>query len=495
MNIQHSWKKQTAIQKFFIIFLLCSALAWILMPLTYHSVLHFDPAETLMWGSTFNLGSAKHPPMSGYMLYHFCRLFDFSYASIFLLSQLCVAVGFVYIYKLARCFYERDTSVIATLLITFYFLYNYETPKFNANIPHLLFIPMMCYYFYRGCFANKWHHWILLAISAAAACLSKYSAGVVGVTFCLFLLVNKDARKVLLTVKPYVAGVLFCALMAPHIALLVKTDFIVFNYVQHGKEIKYGYFGQLFALLAAVLLPLVCMSAGCLLAHIAGNKKMPRLKLGIVNRAAFQYSGCIIGGQAAFLLLMGIFGHRLETMWAFPLFLTAGILIMSFYPETPGMQMKRWFCILCSIVAVIMVLCPTIYYNFKSKYRHHLPPEEYQTAASDFYRKQTGKEIPFITGTIWETAMLQNTFKYTIKAAPCFDRILMAPHLENISRCGALVISSSPRESAMHIKQYWDIDLQWHQEEIKYAARFGKSKKFRFFLAIIPPNTPQKTVR
>lgn len=492
MNLKELWHKNSFLQNFFILFLICSGILWTLVPTTYHSVLHFDPAETLMWGSTFHLGSAKHPPMSGYMLFPFCKLFGFPNFAIYLLSQICVTIGFIYTYKLARCFYDRDSSVLATLLLTFYFIYNYETPKFNANIPHLLFLPMMCYYFYRGCFSNKWHHWLLLAVSAACACMSKYSAGVTGLTFCLFLLLNKDARKVLLTVKPYAAALVFAGLMTPHIIHLIRTDFLVFNYVKHGKEIKYGYIGQLFVLVGATLLPLLCMSAGCYLSHIIGNKKLSRFKLKVENPAALQYSGCIMLGQAAFLLFMGICGHRLGTMWVFPIFLTAGIFIMSFCPVPLPERVKKTFCILCSVVAIAIMLFPTIYYNCKSKYRYHIAKEDLKTVAADFYRQQTGKDVPFITGTIWEASMLQNTYKYTVKAAPTFDPILMKPHLETISRDGALVISSEPQNTSEHIKQFFDIELQWHLMKVPYRARFGKPEEFEFFLAVVPPNAKKK---
>lgn len=481
------WSKKTFLQKFFILFIFLSAILWILIPATYTNSLHFDQAETLMWGSTFNPGNAKHPPMSGYMLFNFCRLFGFPNWAILLLSQICVTIGFIYIYKLARCFFSRDNSVIATLLITFYFFYNYETPKFNANIPHLLFVPMMCYYFYRGCFADKWHHWILLAIASAGACLSKYSAGTAGVAFIIFLIADKNARKVLLSVKPYIAALLFCGLMIPHILHLIDTDFLVFNYISHGKKVKYSYFVQLLVFLAAFIAPLLCMSAAAYLSHWLGNRKFPGFKPVIHQPSALRYSLCLIGGQAAFLLFMGICGHRLLTIWTFPLYLTAGILITSFFPPETGEKVKRTFALLCAVFAAGLLLFAGIYYNCKSKFRYHLDKVELRSAAENFYREQTGKEIKFITGGIWEAAMLQNTFGYQIKAAPSFDPILLALHTETINQHGALAITFSPELTSADIKNRFNAEVEWQKIEVGYRARFGKPQKKIFFLAVIPP--------
>ncbi|MBE6374834.1 MAG: glycosyltransferase family 39 protein [Lentisphaerae bacterium] len=488
MNFSALWGSKTFLQKFFIIFLIFSGLLWVLVPSTYHSSLHFDPAETLMWGSTFNPGNAKHPPMSGYMLYNFCRIFGFPNWAIFLLSQVCVTIGFIYVYKLARCFFDRDNSVIATLLITFYFFYNYETPKFNANIPHLLFVPMMCYYFFRGCSANKYHHWILLALSAAGACLSKYSAGILSVSFILYLIVNKDARKVLTTLKPYIGALLFCALMTPHIYHLIKTDFLVFNYISHGKAVKYSYFVQLLVFVAALIAPMLSMSAACFIFYWISEKKFPGFKLSITNPAALQYTICIIGGQAATLLLMGICGHRLLTIWTYPLYLCAGIFIISFYPGETSCRMKRVFALFCSLFAAILLIFPLIYYNCKSKYRYHIDKTVFRAAAENFYRERTGNDIPFISGDIWEASMLQNTFEYKIKAAPFTDPILTALHAETIRKHGALGITANPEAGSANIeKLFRNVSPQWQEMEIEYCARFGKPKKFKFYLAVIPP--------
>ena len=488
------WKEKTFMQKFFVIFLLASGLMWVVVPSTYHSVLHFDPAETLMWGSTFNWGSAKHPPMSGIMLYNFCRIFGFPNFAIFLCSQLCVTIGFVYIYKLARCFFKQNESVIATLLITFYFFYNFETPKFNANIPHLLFMPMMCYYFYRGCTANKWHHWLLMAAASAGACLSKYSAGVLAISFILFLVVNKEARRVLLSIKPYVAGIFFCALLTPHILHLINTDFLVLHYINHGKAVKYGYFMQIAVLAAAIIVPLLCMSAVAFITLWLGNKKFPGWKLSIHQNKAMQYTLCIIGGQAAFLLGMGFIGHRLLTIWTFPLFLTAGIFIMSFVKSPVSERTQKCFAALCTLFAAVMLLIPLIHYNTSSKYRYHLDKAEFRAAAEKFYHEQTGKAIPFVIGDIWETAMLQNSLRYQVKASPCSDPILTGMHREFIARNGAIAITRGPESASQKIRQFFDVELKWHKIDLEYCARFGKKKTFTFFLAAVPPTIAEQDV-
>ena len=118
-----------------------------------------------------------------------------------------------------------------------------------------------------------------------------------------------------------------------------------------------------------------------------------------------------------------------------------------------------------------------------------------RTVAENFYRTKTGKDVPFITGDIWSAAMLQNTFKYTIKAAPSFDPILMGLHSDTIFRNGALVITTAPKAETVNIRKMFNIELEWEKHEITYAARFGKQKTFQFYLAVIPHGVQMKTER
>lgn len=480
-----SVKKWDYAQKFLLIFLIFQAVMWVLIPASYHNSLHYDPTETLMWGSTFNWGGAKHPPMSGYMLYHFCKLFGFPNFAIFLASQICLFAGFIFIYKLARCFFESKTAVMATLLITFYYFYNSETPKFNANTPHLLFVPMMLYSFYRGVTANKLHHWIMLAFSGAGAFLTKYYAGVFFVSFIAYIICDKDARKCLTTYKPYLAGILFFALLAPHLLHLYRTDFLVLKYVSSGEKADYGYFMQLVMITIAMIIPAAAMYLPAYLTQMLNSRKAALPKISCVNPAAAKYTLFILGGQAAVLLGMGICGNRLETMWTYQMFFPMGILIMAYYPDEVSEKTIRIFSVLTVLFAVTMMLSMLIYSNVKSSFRRHIDKAELLSCAREYYRTQTGKDIPFIIGEEWHAGLVQNTLKYTVRCCPDNDPILIGIHRENIRRHGALIVTGHPERSSENILREFGQKPQWQSVQLPYQARFGKKKKYKFYFAVL----------
>lgn len=479
--------------KFFFYFLLFSGIMWVLIPTSYYEALHYDPAETLMWGSTFNLGNAKHPPMAGYMLYWFCSLFRFHNFSVFLLSQIVVTIGFVYIYRLSRCFFERPQSVMATLIITFYFLYNYETPKFNANVPHILFVPMMCYYFYKGITENKLNQWLLLAVSGACAFLTKYYAGIFFLSFLAYMVYDKNTRLLFKSCKPYLAGGLFFLLITPHLYHLWQTDFSSFEYIAEGKIKQYSYFFQIFAILFSIAAPILCMSAAAVLTYCLTHKKLPGKIRCFANPAAAKYAGFIMGGQAAILLLMALANQRLEMMWTFQLFLPAGILIMSVYPAEVDRKTIINFAVLVFAFASVVMIVDLLHSNFSSSFRRHLNPDELRRTAEKYYYEQTGKrEIPFITGDVWHTSILQKAYHYQVKAAPAHDKILLDTHRDIIRRHGALVISARNEESAGYLKKNIGQSPDWTFVLFPYKAKYGKMKKHDFYFGIIKPENYKK---
>jgi hypothetical protein len=195
----------------------------------------------------------------------------------------------------------------------------------------------------------------------------------------------------------------------------------------------------------------------------------------------------VMGTCFSLLICMGLAGHRLLTIWTYPLFLTAGIFIMAFNPLQLSERTRRTFVILCSAFALIMLLFPLIYYNSHSKYRYHLDKNEMRTAAENFYRQKTGRNIPFVIGDIWLASMLQNTLHYQVKACPISDPILTGLHLKKIEEHGAIVITHYPDKAEKTIQSFCNTDVEWREIKIDYCARLGKKKTFKFFLAAVPP--------
>jgi hypothetical protein len=132
-----------------------------------------------------------------------------------------------------------------------------------------------------------------------------------------------------------------------------------------------------------------------------------------------------------------------------------------------------------------MMLSMLIYSNVKSSFRRHIDKAELLSCAREYYRTQTGKDIPFIIGEEWHAGLVQNTLKYTVRCCPDNDPILIGIHRENIRRHGALIVTGHPERSSENILREFGQKPQWQTVQLPYQARFGKKKKYKFYFAVL----------
>ena len=92
--------------KRFFRYLLLFITVWLVLltaiPSIFYTVLPLDTVETIMWSHPFSMGNAKHPPLAAWLAGIFTVVFAHTDFAMYLLSQLLLVTGFVYMYKLGR---------------------------------------------------------------------------------------------------------------------------------------------------------------------------------------------------------------------------------------------------------------------------------------------------------------------------------------------------------------------------------------------------------
>ena len=92
--------KKNNIHNYFTIFLSLHLVIWTLVP-TYSNInLPLDTIEALAWGSNLEWGFNKHPPMSAFVVEFFFQLFGNQDWAYYFLSQICIVISFIFIWKL-----------------------------------------------------------------------------------------------------------------------------------------------------------------------------------------------------------------------------------------------------------------------------------------------------------------------------------------------------------------------------------------------------------
>ena len=148
------------------LFLLCHLIVWSVLPILLRPNLPMDSAEALIWGFIGEWGTNKHPPLSGFFADIMYRVFDHP-ASLYVLSQLFIIGGLVYVYKLARLFLPQDKAIISALILEGVAYYSLVTPEYNVNIIALMLWPAASYYFYKGIKEDKLSDWLVWLVCRA----------------------------------------------------------------------------------------------------------------------------------------------------------------------------------------------------------------------------------------------------------------------------------------------------------------------------------------
>lgn len=80
---------------------------WSILPAFLASSVPFDVSEGINWGSEWQWGYYKHPPLSSWILYSFYQIFG--HIGPYLLSQLCVILTIFLVYKLGKKIWSQST--------------------------------------------------------------------------------------------------------------------------------------------------------------------------------------------------------------------------------------------------------------------------------------------------------------------------------------------------------------------------------------------------
>lgn len=212
-------------------FIFLYALIFTLVPLLFRNIIPYDMIENLYWGKEWQLGYEKHPPLFAWISFWFFRWCGFIPESMYLLTQLNLLLGCVFIYKIARLL-EQDKN--AAFSAVFFFLSSvaacFGNTKFNATTILFSLLSIVFFFFIRMIKFKKKSDAVLLGIFAMLACIGKYIALLFLGCMGMFLLCDPECRKLLKTPLPYIALGVFLISISWHVVWLYQNDFICLRY-------------------------------------------------------------------------------------------------------------------------------------------------------------------------------------------------------------------------------------------------------------------------
>ena len=237
-------------RRVFLLFIIIHVAFWVLLPYFCRGIPHYDSTEALAWGLTWEWGTNKHPPLSGWLAEIFFRLLGD--LGVYLLGQLCVAAAFIYVRRLALVYLEPASALFAALFLEGTIYYNLSAVQYNVNVLSLALAPALIYYFWRAARTGRPIFWLAAGILAGLALLTKYTNVFFILALGLWLAAAPEGRRRLMTPGPWLAVLAATLVFLPHLAWLARYDFLPLGYSQEKSAgVFNGFLREPFRILAA----------------------------------------------------------------------------------------------------------------------------------------------------------------------------------------------------------------------------------------------------
>ena len=343
-------------QNLFYIFIAAHLAMWTAIPSLTNNNLPLDTIEALAWGSNLDWGFDKHPPMSAFLVEIFYQIFGSQDWAYYLLSQICVTISFIVVFKLSEEFFEnRSHSLISVLLLEGIYFYNFTTPEFNVNVCLIPFWALTVLYLWNGFKNNKIIDWFLVGLFSGFGFLSKYLFIYLsfGIVIFLFYMINKKK----INFKCFVSIIPFLIILLPHFNWLTENNFVTISY---GID-RTGTGNQ--SLLDHITHPLIFLGKQIVilvpffLMFLFLYKKFKN-KLNIRDeRLLFLLAINIVPIILVFLTSL-IMGVKIRTMWMTPFYLFFGVLIIYAFKSNIDMNKIKNF---VTIFLFLFIFSPFAY--------------------------------------------------------------------------------------------------------------------------------------
>jgi 4-amino-4-deoxy-L-arabinose transferase-like glycosyltransferase len=421
------------IKNLFYIFITTHLILWTLVPALTNNNLPLDTIEALAWGSNFDWGFNKHPPVSAFFTEVFYQIFGAQDWAYYLLSQIFVVIAFVVVFKFAEKLFKNKTlSLISVLLLEGIYFHNFTTPEFNVNVCQLPFWALCVYYSwklfdkqqisFKDCF--------LLGVFAAIGFLSKYLFIYLLIAIDLlffFVIFIKKYKK--FDFKYLVSLEVFIILLVPHLIWLINNDFITITYglARTGLESSNLLDHLIYPLIflgkqIGILIPFFIMSFFLI--------KKFKFKISLKDkRLLFLIFVNIVPIGLMFLTSM-LTGSKVRTMWMTPFYLFFGVLIVYIFQAQINLKKLKGFFSSFVILFTVSLFSYAYISITETDKRTDYPGKAIAIKTQYAWNEDHKEPINVVLGDEWNAGNLS----YHLKSRPVWQGLITKDKLNSLSK-------------------------------------------------------------
>ena len=393
------------INNVFYLFLFTHLLLWTLIPTFSNTNLPLDTIEALAWGSNLDWGFNKHPPFSAFAVEFFYNIFGSNDWAYYLLSQIFVITAFYFVWKFSFLILEDKThSLVAVLILSSIYYYNFTTPEFNVNVSQLPFWTLSVYFFWKGLSHNKKIDWVLFGVFSSLGFLSKYLFIYILLSLFIFFIFN--LKKYKKSIKNYFLSILISlVILVPHFIWLLENNFVTIFYGLNRTEISDFNLINHFKNPALFLLKQIIILIPFFVMAFAIIKKF-KFKININNKKTLFLLSINLVPLFLVLITSVLTGAKIRTMWMTPFYLFLGtFLLLIFKKNIEFKKIKKFY----YIFIFFFILSPTVYLGVSladDAKRTDYPGKEISRLVQNKWDDNFINEIKIVIGDEWSAGNL-----------------------------------------------------------------------------------------
>jgi hypothetical protein len=299
-------------------------------------------------------------------------------------------------------------AFVAVLIVDGLHYFHYTAAKFNHDVIQLPLWALAGCSFHAALRRGHMGSWVLLGLAIGSALWAKYFVVVLALPFALFLLFDRDARRALSTIGPWLALAVALLVAAPHLVWLVKNDFLPFAYASARAAPSRGFVDHVlhptvFAISQAAFLISALLIAAMLV--------WPRPRSPVACAAdAFDWRIITLfafGPAATTMALSALSGRGTIAMWGYPLWLFLGLWIVlqartALDPARLARITAAWG-IVFAIFAVVFVanysILPAVDHRYRAVF---YPGDRLAGELARRFRAATGQPLAYVIGSMWD---------------------------------------------------------------------------------------------
>jgi 4-amino-4-deoxy-L-arabinose transferase-like glycosyltransferase len=364
---------------------------------------HHDMTEEWAWGKEFQLGYAKHPPFTAWLVGGWFALMPRTDWSFYLLASLNVGVALAGVWMLAGVFFGTAGRLASILFHVLTPSFSLWALKFNVNAPLVSAWPWTAYFFLRSLQTRGIGFSISAGLLGGIALLTKYYSLVLFASLFGVALLHPDRRKYFASAAPYISIGVGALVVAPHVWWTVASDFPTVDYFlskTHSSAAEAG--ATTFRAVAGGVGSLGAAAIAYAIAFHGQSWALLKRALSGTFEARNAWLICLAHGPLLLTIAAFLFANvRVTGGFLTPAFFAVPIvlLVVSQTDVSIGVLRRLAFCV-AAVWLSLLIASPILGYRTFA-HAHELgidPGREIAIEATNLWRSKFNKPLRYVSG-------------------------------------------------------------------------------------------------